>query len=265
MDPGVLKRRIIPKLLLKASRIGVGRRMVLVTTVGFERTIEVGDPVSQAKIYEAQAADELIFLDLDASKESRQPLIDVVHRAAEEIFMPITVGGGVRSTDDFRLLLSNGADKVSINSAAVEEPSLVRTAADAFGAQCVVVSIDYRIDGAQRRVWTHGGTIETTLDPVAWAEQAEALGAGELLLTCIDRDGSGRGLDVELLAQVTSAVTIPVIASGGCGLASHFVEGFKTGGAHAVAAGTFFCLRDQNPMQSRAHIRNAGIPIRVHT
>ncbi len=261
----MLKRRLIPKLLLKASRVGASHRMVLVTTVGFDRTIDVGDPVSQAKIYEAQAADELIFLDLDASVESRQPLVEVVHRAAEEIFMPITVGGGVRSTDDFRLLLSNGADKVSINSAAVEDPSLIQRAADTFGAQCVVVSIDYRVEGTDRTVWTHGGTVQTTLEPVAWAREAEALGAGELLLTCIDRDGSGTGLDVDLIAQVTSAVGIPVIASGGCGLASHFVEGFQVGAAEAVAAGTFFCLRDQNPMQSRAHIRNAGIAIRVHT
>ncbi len=261
----MLKRRLIPKLLMKASRIGAGRRMAMVTTVDFDKTIEVGDPVSQAKIYEAQAADELIFLDLEASQESRQPIVEVIRRAAQEIFMPITVGGGVRSTDDFRLLLSNGADKVSINSAAVEDPTLIGKAADTFGAQCVVVSIDYRLQGSRGRVYTHGGTVQTTLEPIAWAEEAEALGAGEILLTCIDRDGSGLGLDINLLAQVTSAVSIPVIASGGCGLAAHFVEGFQAGGAHAVAAGTFFCLRDQNPMQSRAHIQNAGIPIRVHT
>jgi len=261
----VLKRRIIPKLLMRAPRVGDSRRMVLVTTVGFDRTIEVGDPVSQAKIYEAQAADELIFLDLDATRESRTALTDAVHKAAEEIFMPITVGGGVRSTEDFRLLLSNGADKVSINSGAVEQPSLITAAADAFGSQCVVASIDYRVGTAGPVVWTHGGTVETSLDPLAWAREVESRGAGEILLTCIDRDGSGTGLDVERAAQVTAAVGIPVIASGGCGLAAHFIEGFKVGGVSAIAAGTFFCLRDQNPMQSRAHIRNAGIPIRVHT
>jgi cyclase len=250
---------------MKASQLGQGRRMVLVTTVGFERTIEVGDPVSQAKIYEAQATDELIFLDLDASEESRRPVVEVIRRAAQEIFMPFTVGGGVRSTEDFRLLLSSGADKVSINTAAVEEPSLVERAADAFGSQCVIVSIDYRVREGCCTVWTRGGTVDTGLDAVAWAGRAETLGAGEILLTCIDRDGAGQGLDVDVTAQVASAVSIPVIASGGCGLASHFVEGFQRGGAHAVAAGTFFCFRDQNPMQSRARIRNAGIPIRVHT
>ena len=198
-----------------------------VTTVAFQETIEVGDPVSQAKIYEAQATDELIFLDLDASKESRRPLVDVIRRTAREIFMPFTVGGGIRSTEDFRLLLSNGADKVSINTAAVEDPSLVEKAADAFGSQCVVVSIDYRNRGDRCTVWTHGGTVDTGRDPVAYARQVQALGAGEILLTCIDRDGSGQGLDVALTAQVTSAVTIPVISSGGCGLASHFIEGFQ--------------------------------------
>ena len=262
----MLKRRLIPKLQMKAGRFGGRERMVLVTTIQFEGVVEIGDPVSQAKIFQAQAVDELIFLDLDASQESRPALAEVVRKAAEEIFMPFTVGGGVRTRDDFRVLLASGADKVSINTAAVQNPNLIHEAADTFGSQCVVLSIDYRTlaDGT-RRVFIRGGTEPTDLDPVAWAIQGERLGAGEILLTSMDRDGTGAGLDIACLREVTQAVRIPVIAAGGCGLASHFVEGFLEGGADAVAAGTFFCFRDQNPMQTRSHIRNAGIPIRLHT
>jgi len=240
--------------------------MVLVTTVRFGEAIEIGDPVSQAKIYEAQAADELIFVDLDASSEDRGTLVDVVRQAAEEIFMPFTVGGGVRSTEDFRLLLSNGADKVSINTAAVEEPDLIGKAAGIFGDQCVVLSIDYRHDTDDAaRVWTHGGGRETPLNPVEWAKEGESRGAGEILLTSIDRDGTRHGLDVDLTRQVADAVSVPVITSGGCGLARHFAEGFLAGGADAVSAGTYFCFKDENPMQTRSQIRNAGVPIRIHT
>lgn len=259
----MLKRRLIPKLQLKASRFGDAGRMVLVTTIRFGEVVEIGDPVSQAKIYQAQAVDELIFLDLDASSDSREPLVGVVRKAAEEIFMPFTVGGGVRSVADFRTLLSNGADKVSINTAGVENPGLISEASEAFGAQCVVLSIDYRRN--PDRVWIRGGTIEADLDPVAWAIEGEKRGAGEILLTSIDRDGTGEGLDVEMTRRVAESVSIPVITSGGCGLASHFVDGFVSGRADAVSAGTFFCFRDQNPMQTRSHIRNAGIPIRLHT
>ncbi len=240
--------------------------MVLVTTIGFRDVIEIGDPVSQAKIYQAQAADELIFLDLDAWRDGRSTLLGIVRTAAEEVFMPFTVGGGVRSLEDFRLLLSNGADKVSVNTAAVEDPNLIARASDAYGAQCVVLSIDVGWDpelGYQ--VWTRGGTVRTNLDPVAWAVEGERRGAGEILLTSIDRDGSRRGLDLDVTRGVTEAVGIPVIASGGCGAASHFVDGFLVGGADAVASGTYFCFRDENPMQTRSQIKNAGIPIRLHT
>jgi cyclase len=261
----MLKRRLIPKLQLRVSRVTAGRRMVLVTTRQFADAAEIGDPVSQAKIYESQAADELIFLDLDASAEGRPTMTDVVRRAAEEIFMPFTVGGGVRSVADFRTLLSNGADKVSVNTAAVARPDLINEAADAFGAQCVVLSIDYRRDPRGcYGVWVRGGREATVLDPVAWAVEGVRRGAGEVLLTSIDRDGSRGGLDLELTRRVAEAVSVPVITSGGCGLASHFAEGFKAG-AEAVSAGTFFCFKDQNPMQTRAHVRNAGIPIRLHT
>jgi len=263
----MLKRRLIPKLQLKAVQLGGRERMVLVTTVKFDRVIEIGDAISQAKIYEAQAADELIFVNLDSTAhDERGAMIAIVRQAAEQIFMPITVGGGVQSVADFRLMLQNGADKVSINTAAVHQPGLIEEASRIFGAQCVVVSIDYRrtADG-RAKVFTHGGREATTLDAVAWAIEAEKRGAGEILLTSIDQDGTHGGLDIETTHQVTAAVNIPVITSGGCGLASHFAAGFIEGGADAVSAGTFFCFKDQNPMQTRAHIRNAGIPIRLHT
>jgi cyclase len=260
----MLKRRLIPKLQLKAGRLA-GAGPVLVTTVHFAEVVQVGDPVSQAKIYQSQAADELIFVDLDATPEGRGPNLEVVRRAAEEIFMPITVGGGVRTLADFRALLSNGADKVAINTAAMEEPGLITRAAEAFGAQCVVLSIDCRReeDGSYI-VWTRGGRYRTDRVTEAWAAEGERHGAGEILLTSIDRDGTHLGLDTELIRRVTNNVSVPVIAAGGCGVARHFVEGFRAG-ADAVAAGTFFCFKDQNPMQARAHIRNAGIPIRLLT
>jgi cyclase len=260
----MLKRRLVPKLLLKASRYGAAGRMVLVTTVRFGAYVEVGDPVSQARIYQSQAADELILVDLDASVENRGPRLDVLDSAAQEIFMPITAGGGVRTLEDFRLLLAHGADKVSVNTAAVERPSLIDEAHAAFGASTIVVSIDYRGLGSEARVCTRGGRTATAWHPVAWAKEVEGRGAGEILLTSIDRDGTHQGLDVDMVREAAAAVNIPVVASGGCGVAVHFVEGFRAG-ADAVAAGTYFCFKDQNPMQARAHIRNAGIPIRLLT
>ena len=261
----MLKKRLIPKLQLKAGRNGLSDRMVLVTTIRFANPITVGDPVSQAKIYEAQCADELIFLDLDASQENRRTLRALVMKAAEQIFMPFTVGGGVREVEDFRTLLLSGADKVSINTGAVENPELIDRAAGAFGRQCVVLSIDYRqeADGAYR-VWTSGGNRRTQLDPVDWACEGERRGAGEILLTSIDRDGTRQGLDLELTRRVAQSVSVPVITAGGCGKASHFIDGFTTGRADAVAAGTYFCFKDENPMQTRSQIKNAGIPIRQH-
>ncbi len=262
----MLKRRLIPKLQMKESRTGMSSRMVLVTTIRFGEAVEIGDPVSQAKIYEAQAADELIFLDLDASSDNRETMLGVIREAAEEIFMPFTVGGGVKSVADFRNLLLAGADKVSINTAAVETPDLIERASDVFGSQCVVLSIDYkRIEGGGYRVWTRGGKVETGLDPVRWAVDGERRGAGEILLTSIDRDGTRTGLDLELTRMVAESVSIPIITSGGAGVAAHFVDGFLAGKADAVSAGTYFCFRDENPMQTRSRIKNAGIPVRLHT
>ncbi len=262
----MLKKRLIPKLQMKASRFGPTPRMVLVTTLQFGGVVEIGDPVSQAKIYEAQAADELIFLDLDAGTENRETLSSVVRKAAEEVFMPFTVGGGVKCVADFHKLLNNGADKVSINTAAVEDPGLISAASDTFGAQCVVLSIDYRADSSgENRVWVRGGTVETDMDPVKWALEGEKRGAGEILLTSIDRDGTRQGLDLPLTRILAGTLSIPVIASGGCGLARHLVEGLSEGKADAVSAGTFFCFKDENPMQARSQIHNAGVPIRLHT
>ena len=259
----MVKRRLIPKLLLKSVQLGSLNKMVLVTTVNYDKVINAGDPVSQAKIYEAQSADELVFLDIDSKIENRKLVIDIIRKVSEEIFMPITIGGGVENLDDFRLLLSNGADKVAVNTHAVKNPDLIMQASKKYGAQCVVVSIDYKktLDGY--KVFINGGKEETEYDPLNWAKECEKSGAGEILLTNIDNDGSSNGLDVEMIYLVTKNVNIPVIASGGCGLARHFIEGFKAG-ADAVSAGTFFCFRDQSPIQTRSHIANAGIPVRLH-
>jgi len=262
----MLKRRIIPKLQLKARKIGNHSKLVLVTSIKFKEYIEIGDPVSQAKIFQDQAADELLFVDIDASLDNRMHLlVDIIRSAAEEIFMPLAVGGGVKTIEDFRLLLLNGADKVSVNSAAVRNPDLLNNAANIFGAQCVVLSIDVKKDNhGIYKVWTHCGTQETGLDPVEWAKEGEKRGAGEILLTSIDRDGTRTGLETEIILKVAESVTIPVIASGGCGLASHFVDGFSKGNADAVSAGTYFCFKDENLMQVRSQVKNASIPIRLH-
>lgn len=264
----MLKKRIIPKLLIKNKAYGKVARPILVTTRNFDQIFEIGDPVSQAKVYEAQLADELIVLNIDSLSIAEDfALLSVIEKLASETFMPIVVGGGVRTLDDFSLLLERGADKVSINAAAVLKPDLITRAAERFGSQCVIVSIDFRYDAVQKRnvVFTHKASVNTGLGVEDWAKQAVAAGAGELLLTDADRDGSGTGLNVVLGRAIADAVDVPVILSGGCGVAQHFIEGFQAGGAEGVAAGTFFCFRDQNPMQTRAHVRSAGIPIRIGT
>lgn len=261
----MLKKRLIPKLQMKQSHFGSTSKMVLVTTIRFGETIEIGDPVSQAKIYQAQAVDELIFLDLEASVKNRDLVIDVIRQAAEEIFMPFTVGGGINNLSDFRKVLSNGADKVSINNSAIENPDLINRASEAFGSQCVVLSIDFRIDEDGRySVWKQGGKVKTDFDPVKWAVEGERRGAGEILLTAINQDGTKQGLDLGITRTIAEQVSIPVIISGGCGMAKHFIDGFIEGKADAISAGTYFCYKDENPMQCRAQIKNAGIPIRIH-
>lgn len=240
----------------------------MVNTISFNHSFEIGEPVSQAKIYQSQAADELIFLDIDAHKhQNTRQLIEIVRNAANEIFMPFTVGGGINNVDTIRELLLNGADKISINTAAFENKNFISKAADCFGSQCIIVSIDYSkktIDG-KYKVFLKGGSIETKMDPIEYAVEAEKFGAGEILLTSIDQDGSQNGLDIDMTKQISKEVSIPVITSGGCGKANHFIQGFNEGEASGVAAGTFFSNQDQNLMQTRAHIANAGIPIRVNT
>ena len=259
-------KRIIPKLQLKNYKIGYDNQMVLVNTINFDKVNKIGDPISQAKIYQAQVVDELIFLDLDARLSSRPPSLNTVKKASEEIFMPFCVGGGVNSVDDFRKLLNNGADKVSINTAAVLSPNLINHASNLFGSQCVVVSIDYSKDKSGNYfVYTNGGKNKTSKNPIEWAIEVENKGAGEILLTSIDRDGTGLGIDKYITKKIVDSVNIPVITSGGCGLSSHFSDAFLDCDVNGVSAGTFFSMRDQNPMQTRSHIKNAGIKIRTRT
>lgn len=263
----MLKKRLIPKLLIRHRQIGRSVRPVLVTTHSFNDIIEVGDAISQAKIYEAQLADELVVLNIDGTPiQNDEVMLGLIERLASETFMPLCVGGGVRSVDDFGLMLERGADKVSINMAALDRPELISEAASRYGAQCVVVSIDFRTGPSGVPVVMRDHASESTgRDVIAWAKEAVRLGAGELLLTDADRDGAGNGLNCEVGRAIASAVHVPVILSGGCGLAEHFVDGFLRGQAEGVAAGTFFCFRDQNPMQTRAHIRNGGVAIRMET
>ncbi len=267
MSATSLKKRLIPKLLIKHRQLGRVVRPVLVTTHRYERSVEVGDAVSQAKIYEAQMADELIVLNIDGTPiAGDEVMLGLIERLAAETFMPLAVGGGVRHVDDFHRLLEAGADKVTINTQAVETPALISEAARRFGAQCVVVSIDFRTDeSGVPRVHVDGAKRATAHDAVQFAMRVAELGAGEILITDADRDGTGEGLNHEVCARIAERVPIPVILSGGCGRAEHFIEGFARGHAEAVSAGTFFALRDQNPIQTRAHVRNAGIPIRMET
>lgn len=265
MTKTLLKKRLVPKLLIRHRKMGGLYRPVLVTTKGFRETLDVGDAVSQAKIYEAQLADELLVLNIGGNRIVEDELIlDLVKRLACETFMPLAVGGGVRSVEDFAVLLENGADKVCINTAAISSLDLIEQAAKRFGSQCVVVSIDFRTTTDGRAlVYSSGAAQPTEHDAVEWAVEVTQAGAGEVLLTDADRDGRGMGLNHQVTSAVASSISVPLIASGGCGLAEHFVEGFEKSDVEAVAAGTFFCFRDQNPMQTRAHIRNAGISIRT--
>jgi cyclase len=257
------KKRLIPKLQLAISANNL-QKFVVVITKQFGDRIEIGDPVSQAKIFQDQSADELIFLNIDRDINSISKLSEVISRVSEEIFMPLTVGGGVTSEKDFRLLLLNGADKISINSIAAEQPEFITIVSEKYGASCVVVSIDYKKDeNGQYFVYTNSGKVKTNLNPIEWAIKAEKLGAGEILLTCIDNDGMRNGLELNMPKEIVKALNIPVICGGGCGLASHFSQGFIEANVEAVCAGSFFAQRDQNLIQTRSQILNSGIIIRV--
>ena len=252
----MLKARIIPCLDVADGRVVKG--------VNFINLVDAGDPVEQARVYDAEGADELCFLDIAASHEGRDTLYDVVRRTAEQCFMPLTVGGGVRTTDDVRKLLNAGADKVSINTEAVRNPVFVDQAAERFGSQCIVVAIDAKADGkGAYQVYTHGGRRETGLDAVAWAVRMAEAGAGEILLTSMDRDGTREGYDIDLTRAVADAVTIPVIASGGVGTLEHFVSGVRDGHATGVLAASIFHFGDYTIHQAKVAMSEAGLPVRL--
>jgi cyclase len=253
----MLTVRVIPCLDVKDGRVVKG--------VNFLDLVDAGDPVEQARVYDAEGADELTFLDITASSDNRDTLFDVVARTAEQCFMPLTVGGGVRAVEDIRKLLLAGADKVSINTAAVDRPDFVREAAEKFGAQCIVVAIDAKKTGSgQFEVFTHGGRRETGIDAVAWAQRMVGYGAGEILLTSMDRDGTKAGFDLPLTRAISDAVSVPVVASGGVGTLDHFVEGVLEGGASAVLAASVFHFGQFRIAEAKARMTEAGIPVRPH-
>ena len=257
MSGNGLTRRVIPCLDVTDGRVVKG--------VKFLELRDAGDPVELAGFYNDEGADELVFLDITATSDSRNTMIDVVERTASQIFIPLTVGGGVRSVEDMRQLLRAGADKISINTAAIREPDLIRQGAERFGRQCIVVAIDARQneEGDGWGVYTHGGRKPAGLDAVAWAERAADLGAGELLVTSMDRDGGKDGYDLELLAEIGSRVNIPVIASGGAGTLDHLVDALAPGRADAVLAASIFHFGDYRIADAKRHLASRGIPVRL--
>jgi cyclase len=252
----MLSRRIIPCLDVNAGRVVKG--------IKFQELRDAGDPVQCAKAYDAQGADELVFLDITASSDNRGIMHDVVAATAEQCFMPLTVGGGLRTVADIEAMLKSGADKVSLNTAGIKDPELVRRSSDRFGAQCIVVAIDAKRepDGQSWRVYTHGGRNRTELDAVAWARQAVALGAGEILLTSMDADGTQAGYDCALTRAVSDAVTVPVIASGGAGNLQHFADAFDHGRASAVLAASLFHFGTLTIPQVKHFLDERGVPVR---
>ena len=255
-----LKTRLIPCLDVKDGRVVKG--------VQFVDLIDAGDPVEAAIAYDAAGADELTFLDITASADGRETIFDVVARTAEHCFMPVTVGGGVRSIEDIRKLLLSGADKVSINTAAVKDPDFIARAADKFGDQCIVVAIDAKKvagDGGADRweIFTHGGRKETGIDAIEYAQEVVALGAGEILLTSMDRDGTKQGFDIPLTRAIADSITVPVIASGGVGNLDHLVAGIREGHATAVLAASIFHFGEFTVRQAKEHMARAGLPMRL--
>ena len=252
----MLAKRIIPCLDVDKGRVVKG--------VNFVGLVDAGDPVEQAKFYDGEGADELVFLDITASSDMRGTMLDVVRRTAEEVFIPFTIGGGIRTVDDMREILRSGADKISINTAAVKNSNLVAEGAERFGVQCIVVAIDAkRIDSQKKwKVYVNGGRTETDLDVIEWVQKVESLGAGELLVTSMDRDGTKDGYDVELLKAVSSSVKIPVIASGGAGNLEHLFEAFRDGRVDAVLAASIFHFKEFSIRQAKEYLTAKNVLVR---
>jgi len=251
----MLAKRIIPCLDVKDGRVVKG--------INFLQLRDAGDPVEQAQAYDREGADELVFLDITASHERRDIVIDMVRQVADTVFIPFTVGGGIRSVEDMRNLLLAGADKISINSAAVLDPAMITAGASRFGSQCVVVAVDGKRVGARWEVFINGGRVPTGLEVVSWTRRAEELGAGEILLTSMDTDGTRQGFDVPMLRAVSDAVSIPVIASGGAGALPHFYDALVDGRAEAVLAASLFHYRELSIHQVKGYLAERGVPVRL--
>ena len=250
----MLKTRIIPCLDVKNGRVVKG--------INFVDLVDAGDPVEAASAYDEAGADELCFLDITASHEKRSILLDVVKRTAEKCFMPLTVGGGIRTTEDIKQLLDSGADKISINTTAVIEPNFIKEASKKFGSQCIVVAIDAKKDDEGWQIYTHGGRKPTGINAITFAQKAESLGAGEILLTSMDRDGTKLGYDTELLQNITNELEIPVIASGGVGNINHLIDGIKKGGASAVLAASIFHFGEITIKEVKNKLSKEGLNVR---
>lgn len=253
----MLTKRIIPCLDVTMGRVVKG--------VNFVNLKDVGDPVEIAQFYNSEGADEIVFLDITATHEGRKSMVDVISRTAEKVFIPLTVGGGIRTVEDFREILRAGADKIGVNSAAVREPELITKAADKFGSQCVVTAIDgrRRADGSGWNVVINGGRIDTGLDALEWAARVETLGAGEILLTSMDTDGTKNGYDIEFTKAVSDAVKIPVIASGGCGKLEHFYDVFNETGASAALAASLFHFRELSISEVKNYLKENNVEVRI--
>jgi len=251
----MLAKRIIPCLDVMKGRVVKG--------VNFVKLRDAGDPVENARIYEEEGADELVFLDITASHEKRDIMIDVVKRTAREVFMPLTVGGGIRDIEDIRSLLKAGADKVSINTAAVKDPSLIQKASRRFGSQCIVVAIDAKRKNSGWEIYTHGGRVPTGIDAVEWAKKVVKLGAGEILLTSMDKDGTENGYDIALTRKIVDAVNVPVIASGGAGNPEHILQVFREGKADAALAASIFHYKKYTIKEVKKYLAQRGVSVRI--
>jgi len=251
----MLKKRIIPCLDVKNGRVVKG--------INFIHLVDAGNPVEQAKFYSENGADEICFLDISASLENRDTIINIVKQTAEEVFIPLTVGGGVRSIENIQSLLKAGADKVSINSAAIKNPDIIKSSSKYFGSQCIVVAVDVKKNNNNWTVYSHGGTKNTGIDAIEWLQQVEALGAGEILLTSMDKDGTKSGFDLEILSKTNEILTIPVIASGGAGSIEHFYEAVKNGKADALLAASVFHFNEFSILDVKKYLKEKNIEVRT--